>query len=639
MQSTQPIIGRLIRLVFLLAAVGIVSNPVLAQDPVEQPDGELSALESFIDGYVMAKMVDMDPPGMSVAVVTPQGTITRGYGIANMDTGEVVTPDTLFRIGSISKLFVWLSAHMLADEGRLDLDADVNTYFDGFAIPEAYGEPVTMRDLMAHRPGFEDNVRDFIDPNRNLSLKEAVSRDIPARVAPPGERASYSNSGTNIAAYVVERVAGEDYYEFVRRRILGPAGLTSTSLRDPGTDQNPVELDERMAVPHAVEKGAAVAKRYMPIRPQEPVGAVAMSARDAVTFMQLLLNGTQLESGERLLSEEGWARVATPAFPDATGSDDMGWGFMLNDVDGAATIGHGGATKFLSWLFVVPEQGVGVFVSSNMDTSGSRGEDVAWSIVRRLAGTNPLSAFQAREGDVDAANEVAGTYLNNRRQFYGVPALFGLGSETKVTADDGFVVLGSSNRYAPLGNDVWVALNGSRLRVDRADDGSIERLHGGLGSATYERVTFWESTRPLVYAIGASGFLSITTLLGMWYRLKRTNSTTATGRRVMWVALVSALLWLVFLGGLGGSFAALSNLDFAVLDETGMPLSLSLALATLVALAIQAVIHVVTLYWAWIGSGWSLWRRIHYTAFGIVFAFAMLGLGQLGVIGASVYGS
>ena len=74
-------------------------------------------------------------------------------------------------------------------------------------------------------------------------------------------------------------------------------------------------------------------------------------------------------------------------------------------------------------------------------------------------------------------------------------------------------------------------------------------------------------------------------------------------------------------------------------DETGMPLSLSLALATLVALAIQAVIHVVTLYWAWIGSGWSLWRRIHYTAFGIVFAFAMLGLGQLGGIGASVYGS
>ncbi|NQX93387.1 MAG: beta-lactamase family protein [Erythrobacter sp.] len=643
MGSQRSIWARLLALALLAGLTGFATSTGAAQDAGEPEtqasDIDLASLESYIDGYVGSKIADMQPTGITLAVVTPEGTIAKGYGIANMETGEAVTRDTLFRIGSISKLFVWLSAHMLAEEGKIDLDADVNTYFDGFAIPDAYGKPITMRDLMAHRPGFEDNVRDFIDPERDITLEQAISRAFPARVAPPGERTSYSNSGTNIAAYVVERASGMDYFDFVRSRILAPAGMTSTSLRDPGTGTNPDDLDARTAKPHSMEKGIAVPVGYLPLRPQEAVGAASMSARDAATFLQLLLNGTELENGERLLSEESWARIATHAFPNGAGSDDVSWGFMLNDIDGATTIGHGGTTKFHSWLFIVPEKRVGVFVSSNMGAADTSPAQMAKSIIRRIAGTNALAEFQAREGDVEAAQEVVGTYLNNRRPFYGVTALFSLGSETDVSADDGFLVLGEGNRFAPLGNDVWVGLNGFRLRVDRAEDGTILRLHTGAGTATYERVTFWQSTRPLLIAIGLSVAFSITTLLGMWYRIKRTTNTTKTGRRAMWIALVSALLWLAFLGLLAASAPALADPDFAEIDKSGFPLTLTLALATLVALAVQAALHAFGLYWVWRGSGWGWWRRTHYTLFAIVFAFAMIGMAQLGAIGASITGA
>jgi len=607
-----------------------------AQSATEQPTLDLASLENFIDGYVAAKTVDMEPPGMTVAVVTPQGTITRGYGMANMDTGEAVTEDTLFRIGSISKLLVWLSVHMLVDEGKIDLDADVNTYLKGVAIPEAFGRPVTMRDLMAHRPGFEDSIRSFFAPDRNITLREAVARDIPRRVAPPGERTSYSNSGSAIAALVVEDVSGTDYYEFVGTRILAPAGLTSTTLHDPGTGRNPAALDRRTAAAHNLMNGMAKVAPYSPVRPHEPAGAVSMSAKDAARFMQLLLRGTALDNGERLLSAKSWARIATNAFPDAAGGDDMSWGFMLNDVDGAATIGHGGTTAFRSWLFIVPESGIGVFVSSNMTTAQTRGEDLAWSIVRRIAGTDALAAFRARKGDVAAAQEVAGTYLNNRRPFYGVFALDTLGSESEVTADDGFIVMDGA-RYAPVGDDVWVALNGLRLRVDRGEDGTIERLHGALGSATMERVSLWESTLPLQAAIALSGVFAIITLLGMWWRIGRTNTTTPSGRRAMWIAMISALLWLAFMGVIVGFTVAAPGLDPAMVDKNGFPAFwFTLFLATLVALAVQAVLHVSGLYWVWRGSGWGWWRRVHYTLFGIVFAFALIGFAQFGAIGATL---
>jgi CubicO group peptidase (beta-lactamase class C family) len=482
-----PLLRALSAIALFALLGGLPAQSSTAQPATDQPAPDLVSLEDFIDGYVAAKIFDMEPPGMTVAVVTPHGTITRGYGMANMDTGEAVTEDTLFRIGSISKLFIWLSVHMLVDEGKIDLDADVNTYLKGVAIPEAFGQPITMRDLMAHRPGFEATRRQGSPPDSDITLREAVARDIPRRVAPPGERTSYSNEGSLIAALVVEDVSGTDYFEFVRTRILAPAGLTSTTLHDPGTGRNPPELDRRTAAAHTLDNGMAKVSSYAHVRPQEPAGSMSMSAKDAARFLQLLLRGTELENGERLLSEESWARIATNAFPDAAGGDDMGWGFMLNDVDGAATIGHGGATKFLSWLFVIPERGLGVFVSSNMNTSETRGEDVAWSIVRRIAGTDALVAFRARKSDVAAAQEVAGTYLNNRRDFSDVSEQESPTLPINVTADDGFIVM-DGTRYAPVGDDVWVALNGFRLRVDRGEGGAIKRLHGSRGTATFERM-------------------------------------------------------------------------------------------------------------------------------------------------------
>ena len=112
----------------------------------------------------------------------------KGYGFADVDEGIAVDPDaTLFRIGSVSKLFVWISVMQLVEEGRLDLHADINDYLEGVEIPPTWDEPVTMAHLMSHTPGFEDRVVGLFGRHEEqlIPLEEILSNQTPARVRPP----------------------------------------------------------------------------------------------------------------------------------------------------------------------------------------------------------------------------------------------------------------------------------------------------------------------------------------------------------------------------------------------------------------------------------------------------------------------
>ncbi|MDT0595268.1 serine hydrolase domain-containing protein [Glaciecola petra] len=619
-------------------------NETTIEKPIESTNSsqiDINALRHFIDGYVDASINDFDPPGMVVSVVLGEQQITKGYGIANAETGALNTDETLFRIGSISKLFVWLSAHMLAEEGKLDLNAPVNNYFDGFAIEDAFDRQITMRDLMSHRPGFEDSLKDFLDPNRNVSIEEAVATGIPNRVAPAGERTSYSNSGTNIAAYVVEQVSGLSFYEFVEQRILAPVGLQSTTLRDPGIERNPLALEQRMAKPHKIENGTPVVINYMAVRPQEPVGAVAMDAKDAAIFMRMLLDGTQYKGG-RLLSQESWERIKKPAFEDAIGGDDMGWGFMLNDVDGFATVGHGGATQFLSWMFIIPELDMGVFVSSNMNSSGARGEGLAWSIARQISKTGTIDKFLAIEGNPEAAKLVAGNYLNNRRDFTSGAAMFSLASDIQITAtDDGYLVFPGtpSVRYAPLNDQIWVSKSGRRIRVVTNEAGEVLRLHSSLGSSTLERISFISTSGALFLGFGGVVLLSMTSLLGMYYRYGRGLTLTPIGKKLAWINIASVVSWSTFFASLAFAAMSLSELDITTIDDTSFPpTSVKVAFALSVLLCLVALLHILSVIPAWFGSQWPIWRRITYTMYAMFSVFAVYLLYHWNLIGASIYG-
>src|SRR5256885_8274268 len=195
--------------------------------------GELAA---FLDGVMAANLRDKHVAGATVAVVKDGALFyANGYGYSDVAHRAPVNPErTLFRIGSTSKLFTWTAVMQLVEQGKLDLDADVNRYLD-FKIPATYPQPITLRHIMTHTPGFEEDGRDLItdDTTRMIPLGRWLATHIPGRVRPPGTYSSYSNYATALAGYVVQRVSGESYDDYIDRHILKPLGMTRTTTRQP----------------------------------------------------------------------------------------------------------------------------------------------------------------------------------------------------------------------------------------------------------------------------------------------------------------------------------------------------------------------------------------------------------------------
>ncbi len=165
---------------------------------------------------------------MVVVVKDGQVLLAKGYGYADVEKRIPVDAEhTLFRPGSVTKLFTWTAVMQLVEQGKIDLQADVNTYLTAFQIPATYPQPITMLDLMAHTAGFEEPQSRIwwqSSAEEMTSLEDYLAQNMPARVYPPGQMPAYSNYGATLAGYIVEQVSGEPYEQYIEAHIFTAAG-------------------------------------------------------------------------------------------------------------------------------------------------------------------------------------------------------------------------------------------------------------------------------------------------------------------------------------------------------------------------------------------------------------------------------
>src|SRR6516162_2959409 len=194
-----------------------------------------SDVESWLDGYLPYALKTGDIAGAVVVVVKDGEVLTeRGYGYADVSAQKPVDAKlTLFRPGSVSKLVTWTAVMQQVEQGKIDLDADVNQYLD-FKIPPLAGKPITMRNLMQHTAGFEEQAKSVIgaDPN-GMSFVALLKSWTPARVFAPGTTPAYSNYGASLAGYIVQRVSGESFDDYVDKHIFEPLEMSHSTFRQP----------------------------------------------------------------------------------------------------------------------------------------------------------------------------------------------------------------------------------------------------------------------------------------------------------------------------------------------------------------------------------------------------------------------
>ena len=384
--DTSPVIKKslvvsltvLLMLVILSSTGGSAAALAREAPAAPSPGGgptDPAELESFMDGLLAKEMEENHVAGAAVSVVKDGALFfAKGYGYADLEKKIPVDAEqTLFRIGSVTKLFTWTAVMQLAGQGKLDLDADINTYLD-FRIPDTYPQPITLKHLMTHTAGFEDRHVDMVtlkeeDPR---PPREWLASHIPARVRPPGEIAAYSNYGAALAGYIVARVSGQPYGQYVQEHILDPLGMQSSTILSP----MPADLRARESVGYLYQDGAfQVFPRLSSVVALYPIGAMEATVTDMARFMIAhLQDGSYSDAdiaGARIL-EEGTARqmhgtLYTPD-PRILGTT---YGFFDFSDNGQRTIGHSGTAEPMhTLLLLLPDQNLGVFVAYNSLDAG-----------------------------------------------------------------------------------------------------------------------------------------------------------------------------------------------------------------------------------------------------------------------------
>ncbi len=503
----------------------------------------------------------------------------RGYGSADtgLDGGNRTSVDgneTLFRIGSISKTVTATAVMKLVETGDVDLDADVNDYLD-FTLPES-SAPITLRNLLSHTAGFEEKLDGTIEPTGStITLRDYITQNPPEVVYPTGSVPSYSNYGNALAGYIVERVSGVTFADFVQRNVLDPAGMGSSTFEQP----LPERLQSRTAQGYADVSQPVIPFEFVGAA---PAGAFSATASDMGRYMLAQLD--DLPDGRMVLQPETLDLMHSPALDeDSLGTlasvPRMTLGFFDESRNGHKILGHLGDTQgFHSAMEIFPEDGAGIFVS--MNSTGAGGEA---GLIRAAVMDGFTDRYFPANGGADIVSSIdeqtsrehaalaAGTYETSRSAHSTFPSMVRLVGQTKVTAlRDGSITItpglegGGPSHYRETAPWVWTEVGGVDTIAMRVDDGEVTTI-GYASAFTLLRVDGPHDaslTVPVVVGSLAVLLLSLLVvpigwLMRRWYSVPPV--TNRIGRllpvltRVAAAAvMIAAAGWLTVLSGLLG---------------------------------------------------------------------------------------
>ena len=509
--------------------VAKVAAPPAATPAIPSASATLTKadVDLWLDGYMPYALRVGDIPGAVVTVVKDgQILTTRGFGYADRDKRTSVDPyKTLFRPGSISKLFTWTAVMQQVEAGKIDLDADINQYLD-FKIPAYKGKPITTRQLMTHTAGFEEVVKELIfygkpEPELGAYLKNHV----PKRIFEAGLTPAYSNYGTALAGYLVERVSGEKFNDYIDRHVTGPLNMRNTTLRQP----LPASLAGTDAIGYS--KPGKPSKGFEIVGPA-PAGSASSTGADMGRFMIAHLQGGELD-GQRILSAETAHTMHYSPLDKVNPTsligplDRMELGFFQTSINGRYVIGHLGDTEgFHSSLHLYMDEHVGLYLSVNSGGRQGAAGTLRTAIFRDFS-DRYLPYAGAPDGKVDAktsaehAKAMAGAWSVSRRADSTFLSLFYMMGQAKVAVGPkGELIvpsiLGANGRpkeWTEIAPYVWREVGGHDRLAAQVVDGKPVRWSWDFGSPfmVFDRIPAGQNGAWLLPALLASiGVLALT---------------------------------------------------------------------------------------------------------------------------------
>jgi CubicO group peptidase (beta-lactamase class C family) len=535
--------------------------PVVAPQPGPAPVLTKADSETFLDALIPSQLRNRNIAGAVVSVVKDgQVLFQKGYGYADVEEKKPVAPDqTLFRPGSISKLFTATAVMQLVEQGKLDLDRDVNEYLD-FAIPKTYQEPVTLRQLLTHTGGFEETLKNlFVAHESDMKpLRTYLVNEMPARIFPPGKIPSYSNYGFTLAGYIVERVSGEKFERYIENHILKPLRMNNSTFDQP----LPAQLAPQMSKGYL---SASKKPRDFEFVQAAPAGSLTTTAADMTRFMLAFLQDGAVD-GVSILKPETVRLMETRQFEFHPMLPGLGITFMEYLSDPVRIIGHGGDTVYFhSDMVLVPDAHLGYFLSYNSlgkDVGGGRGE-VSRTLVHRYF---PSAAQPKPDVDSNTAKSdgraVSGFYEGSRRGETTFLRMLALVDQFSVNSDkEGVIQIqgmknqsGELKRWREIAPLIYREIDGlERIGFRRDASGAVGEMLPFPAIYEGQRVPWYATKTFIGLLIGGNLVLAFLTVL-LWpvaviirKRYQRPLFSTKSDRVLYFLSRIVCLAEVVFL--------------------------------------------------------------------------------------------
>jgi CubicO group peptidase (beta-lactamase class C family) len=465
-------ISTLFRFVARVCVLGALALPSIAQEPAP-PALDRTDLEAWLDGLVPYALQQGDMAGLVVSVVKDgQVLLEKGYGHADVAASVPMDPQrTIVRVASVSKTFTTTAAMQLVEQGKLDLDRDINAYLD-FEIPPAFSRPITLRNLLTHTAGFEETP--YIRYDSPQSLRDHMLR-VPDRIYPPGEIPAYSNYGLNLAGYIVGRVAGQPFTDYIEEHVLRALGMEHSSFRMTLPDTlRPLESRTYVLGSDPPFSWDAV-RRMVPI--DSPAGALATTAHDMTRFMIAHLQGGRVGDAQ-LLREPTLRQMHASSFVPMPGAQPVALGLFRTDYNGHRVIGHSGDGEGAhAEMKLLPDEHVGIFTAINSD-GATQGLLPAAFALRTLL----TEKFMDRYFPAPVADEP--TVADSREHARLAAGEYTWSRQQKGDFQEGLALIGRFLALKPI--------------IRARDDGTIE-TNPSLTLQPNGRVQVWREVRPFVW--------------------------------------------------------------------------------------------------------------------------------------------
>lgn len=491
----------------------------------------LAAVESesdraFFDRELTAMMEQHNVPGVAAVFVRGDRTIfSAGYGLADVQRQIPMDPArTVFPLGSISKLLTTIAVLQLAEEGAVDLHADIRRYSSDLAIDSRFDQPLTLHHLLTHTDGFD--VRWLVGGAARVPEKvsplSAIASRLPARTLPPGDVYVYSDVGMTLAGYIVERVSGQPFADYVEQRIFRPLDMTRTTF-SPHRDF----YARDRATGYAYDFSGRFGPMPIVYPHANPASGMTAPVSDMAPLLKALLHSAHADRS-RLLRSSSVAAMWQKQFAHHPSFPGTGYGFYEFLYGGRRALVHGGMLPgFTAVLVIIPETDIGLCIAANrFDLIEPLESDLLRKIVERFS---PLPS-----AEIDSAPHVAppasagvsglsGVYRCDQYSRFSIDKIFvlaGLATEIDVRAqtDGSLLFQPQGTRWLPVEPRVFRREGSDEQVLFQTDaEGRGTRILGSVQFMSYHRVGFWDDfERHIPIAVGLLALASVGGFFGAW---------------------------------------------------------------------------------------------------------------------------